>query len=1367
MAFQIGRLVGVLALLAGMSVGAAPLFENGNTTWRVMRQTDADCVVKYAVTELTRALKLVSGATFAVVEGDAPQPGDIFVGVDGSLPAPGDEVVVNRMDGGALRLVGNESRAALHAVYAFLQRELGIRWVWPGDDGEFMPTRNAFEVPEDLEWRHTPTVRYRGFHCCGDWFERDAFLVWMARNFATTHRHGFKNDAQEKLGFYNMYSTHNANLSGNAELFAAHPEYYSERNGKRSKSNICFSSDGAVDEVVAALRSSLKAFSDAGHPLDVLSIFPADNQDYCQCELCRRTSVSTGWFRFYNKCVARLKPDCPGLRFATIAYQGYRGVPDCAIPDTEFVEYATHGRCNFHPLGCDPSVCPNSAADHARMAAWDAAGVPVGQYAYEYDTFSKHGVYLPFLSLVEETVNQAAAHRHVVLLPEVGMSPRNGPAVVVGSVRNRLSEYFYALKMWDASLTKEAWLADMTRTVFGPAAADVAAYLRTMDGAWCAQTGHVGILGDAIKRVPGILTDEVRARAAERLAAAAAALDAAEAGGRDVTRCRAALDREDALFAQWTTLADKAAGKATTVYAPRLPAAGAIGEGRATGCALTGTNGVAGAVRVRVAWAGEAPGRGGRDVDKIVVEFLGDALEGAALTVDVVSPGNDGSYAFRREADGTLSASHVSGTGVLESYAPAWTAENAAGVARLILPAATFETAPLVGGTWGIRFGCAAGAETLAFPHVEGMTADTVFMNRDAADRPLLYYYGDSRNDVGDVPALRLAAAECGYRMTVATNDAGLAEIEDGTMDFRIRMGSGNFPSAFKSRLLDSVSNGGVAIFTSYWDMGLQNVFYDSSFRCRVGNSDQSGALSDHRATFVLDAAWIRAPNDLYSTFANANTPVYTQLPDDEACWTVCLRTRGRTAYAGGDHPYLMYRRYGKGFVVVGGESIAGEQVFYSLFENFRALAEALPAEEPEAGRVIHYVDANGTNPVPPYDSVLTAATDVFSALDVAGSGDEVRILPGEYPVAKSVDITVNNLVFCGATGNPKDVVIRAVTSSNRCMRVNAGPRTLVHSLTLTDGRGGDGGPAPSRTKTYAACLAVADLSRNKDGNDMLGKAHLGGVVSNCVIRGGRFTGKSCASAGAFAYGSDALVTHCVITNNVSGGGYSDNGWFGATGLCLGGGARAEHCLIARNKINDTSNSGFYQAAVHVGEGSVLRYSTVYGNVSSLVGGVNVSGSGRFEKCVVAGNTIVKSDTTDPRHAVWGAFDFGIGATVYRKSDGALQVAAHLAAEERRHFEVAAQAVINASDCAEADLGPGSLTVAADELFTAPARWNFMPVRLSPTVDAVSPDNEAAGMPAVDLTGSLRLVGGGYDLGAVECQAERGEFCRGLVITVR
>ena len=67
-----------------------------------------------------------------------------------------------------------------------------------------------------------------------------------------------------------------------------------------------------------------------------------------------------------------LREEFPDLKFATIAYQGYRDVPRCPIRNSEFIEYASYSRCNIHPYG-QPG-CQRNEDTLRAMLAWRATG---------------------------------------------------------------------------------------------------------------------------------------------------------------------------------------------------------------------------------------------------------------------------------------------------------------------------------------------------------------------------------------------------------------------------------------------------------------------------------------------------------------------------------------------------------------------------------------------------------------------------------------------------------------------------------------------------------------------------------------------------------------------------------------------------------------------------------------------------------------------------------------------------------------------------------------------------------------------------------------------------------------------------------
>ena len=121
-----------LALLLPLFAGAValpPLFSNGKTEWKIEVPTDAAPPVTFAVTEFTNALMRISGTAFEVV---APNEGGTHAirFETGAADKFDKEIAEYKTDKGHLLISGNQPQATLRATYAFLQNELGVRWLW-------------------------------------------------------------------------------------------------------------------------------------------------------------------------------------------------------------------------------------------------------------------------------------------------------------------------------------------------------------------------------------------------------------------------------------------------------------------------------------------------------------------------------------------------------------------------------------------------------------------------------------------------------------------------------------------------------------------------------------------------------------------------------------------------------------------------------------------------------------------------------------------------------------------------------------------------------------------------------------------------------------------------------------------------------------------------------------------------------------------------------------------------------------------------------------------------------------------------------------------------------------------------------------
>jgi hypothetical protein len=130
------------------------LLDPGKTTAVIVTPDAPTRVVRYAAEELVRHVEKASGVTWPIVtESTATTGPRIYLGpcrVFGTelealapeaarLRVTDEAVFIAGDDGGGDPLEVSTRAGTLWGVYEWLERDLGVRWLWPGDLGTFVP----------------------------------------------------------------------------------------------------------------------------------------------------------------------------------------------------------------------------------------------------------------------------------------------------------------------------------------------------------------------------------------------------------------------------------------------------------------------------------------------------------------------------------------------------------------------------------------------------------------------------------------------------------------------------------------------------------------------------------------------------------------------------------------------------------------------------------------------------------------------------------------------------------------------------------------------------------------------------------------------------------------------------------------------------------------------------------------------------------------------------------------------------------------------------------------------------------------------------------------------------------------------------
>lgn len=506
------------------SAGKWVIAEGGEARAAVILAEGASAIEHHAAGELVNFLGAVTGAE--IRKSNEPVPGkySIWLGTPGINPQVGSSRLQGRVnslsdqgfllhaDRNGLIISGKEPLGVLFGTYAFLEEHVGMRWFFPGEDGEYCPDKPDLRIDSVSEVQN-PAFKRRDVRLesrtrdsetidTWDWIARNRMQVRLQRG--TTHLH----EEQRKRGAYDRAGGHVLVTMVPTALFDEHPEYFPLTDGERMRPpsaqrwNPCTTHPDVINRAVEYM---LDWFGE--NPGGVFHLGNNDYPRFCECENCVALhppeeqdpggTMSTRWFTFVNEAAGRVWEVYPDANISTWAYQTYRLPPAGVIPDPRLtVVLCDHHRCHRHSL--DDMECEVNQWFRNMFEGWAEMDVRRDNFPYHTGGGGRGGAPLEYVAakdvlykhrLGHEYFNMSAPppdgdYRHIV---RRGDDPT---PFITDWRRNFIRHYVSAKLAWNPELDIDEIVKDLHMKYYGPAGEPMLAYRTLLRQLWENYPGH-------------------------------------------------------------------------------------------------------------------------------------------------------------------------------------------------------------------------------------------------------------------------------------------------------------------------------------------------------------------------------------------------------------------------------------------------------------------------------------------------------------------------------------------------------------------------------------------------------------------------------------------------------------------------------------------------------------------------------------------------------------------------------------------------------------------------------------------------------------------------------------------------------------
>ena len=568
----------VLLLSAGEP---AILVRSGAPACCIIPDPAAGPVGQHAAKELSVFLGKISGGPAPAVAA-APAKGMYPI----RLKTVKDPAIKNdgyrlKVTSKGMEITANQPRGLLYGVYGLLRESTGIRWLLPGDDGEYFQIRKTISVPtQDHVVNPSFAIRTTFYETVNpaspmwqtsDWMLRNGMFIENPPTLLQNSKlgPGLIERGMESRGcihgfsfLFSMDENYRPSKTKMKQMFDSNPELFPMIDGKRSYDALKNASGGdraqpctSNPETVRIMSENLcKLYDKYGIVGFNCLLGNNDGTLWCECENCRKLdppderekhSPATRYWTLVNQLAAAVYKKYPDADVRGWAYQNFQQVPSGIVPDKRMLTELTYNRrCTRHRLD-DPN-CPINKVFHQYFKDWRKLGQKV--FTWEQINSSSHW-YMP----MENTyVNDIYTYHklgtdgvRLVLQPPDGSFPARLRGSVVSQTWRCMWQtvYLTASLLWDVNQDKDKLYEEINSIYYGKAWEAGMKEFRAILNQTAAETP--GCFGHGLNGPVGRCLTKPGAQQKLR-----AALDRAEAAVKDDPRSLAHVRKDRELFSK-------------------------------------------------------------------------------------------------------------------------------------------------------------------------------------------------------------------------------------------------------------------------------------------------------------------------------------------------------------------------------------------------------------------------------------------------------------------------------------------------------------------------------------------------------------------------------------------------------------------------------------------------------------------------------------------------------------------------------------------------------------------------------------------------------------------------------------------------